>query len=435
MANPRPRTPEDRPMSRHCHLRFRGHALDCRAMNTTLLDADATPLPVIGVSGQGAKRLRSGHPWVFSNDVRMDAEARALAPGVLVQIKDTSDRPLGVASFNPRSLISARLLARGAKARVDRGFLGQRLASAQALRARLYDRPDYRLVHSEGDGLPGLVIDHYGEVIVVQPNTAGMERLLGVVLALVDELLAPKAVVIRADSPVRALEGLDSYVKVTKGDLDEPVELAEAGVRFQADLLAGQKTGWFFDQRPARDAIAGLAEGKRVLDLYCNSGAFALRAAAAGAAEVLGIDRSEHALGLARQSAALNGLATRCRFEPSDAFAELTRLQREKVRFEVVIADPPAFVKSRKKLFSGLRGYFKLARDAARLVRPSGFLSISSCSHHVSAEAFAEQVRHGVWTADRTGRVLRALGAGPDHPAHLHLPETRYLTTLLMQLD
>ncbi|MBI4184635.1 MAG: class I SAM-dependent rRNA methyltransferase [Proteobacteria bacterium] len=390
---------------------------------------------VVQVTQRAADRVRTGHPWVFSNEVRMDAEAKAHAPGAPVRLADEAGHVLGVASFNSHSLIAARLFARGAEARIDRALLAARLERALELRGRFFAAPFYRLVHSEGDGLPGLVVERFAEALVVQPNTAGAELLLDDLLVALDELLSPRLIVVRADSPARELDGLGPYVRVAKGPLERPVEVEEGGVRFLADLESGQKTGWFFDQRPMRDVVGSLSRGARVLDLYCHSGGFALRAAAGGADSVLAIDSSEPALALARDSAARNGLAGRCTFTREEAFAALARLRAEKARFGLVVADPPAFVKTRKKLYSGLRGYFKLAREAAALVKPRGLLAISSCSHHVSAEAFAEQVRNALAAAGRAGRILLARGAGPDHPVHLHLPETAYLKSLLVQLD
>ena len=394
-----------------------------------------TTRPTVTLKGGEHRRVVSGHPWVFSNEVIMDNRTKALAPGSLVTVGSYDGRPLGTFMFNPHSLIAARLLTRDPAAAVDRRFLAERLERARALRDRLFGAPFYRLVHAEADDLAGLVIDRFGDRLVVQVNTAGMDRLLSDLQAALDEVLRPAAVLLRNDSGARTLEGLEGYVRWAKGGGEEPLELVENEVRFLADLGEGQKTGWFFDQRENRASVARLAGGARVLDLYCYTGGFAVQAAAGGAAAVLGVDRSEAALALAGRSAALNGVEGRCRFERGDAFGTLEGLAGEGERFDIVVADPPAFVKSKKELNQAARGYRKLARLAAALVKPGGFLFIASCSHHMTPENFGEQVARGLGEAGRSGRILRASGAGPDHPVHPFLPETAYLKALLLQID
>jgi len=242
-------------------------------------------------------------------------------------------------------------------------------------------------------------------------------------------------VLLRADSSARSQEGLSEYVKLTKGEIEGPVELEENGLRYLADLGQGQKTGWFYDQRENRAAVARLAEGASVLDIYSYTGGFALAAAAAGASEVTILDRSDAALTLAEKAAQLNGLAGRCRFRRAEAFEELERLGQAPPRFGIVVADPPAFVKSKKELKQGARGYRKLARLTAALVQPGGFLFIASCSHNMPADEFERQVARGLIDAAREGRILRAAGAAADHPVHPALPESAYLKSLLLQID
>jgi 23S rRNA (cytosine1962-C5)-methyltransferase len=381
------------------------------------------------------RRLEGGHPWVYSNEVQMDAATRALAPGTLVTLRRADDSALGVAMFNPHTLLAARLLDRDAGRPIGRRFLARRLERALRLRARLFDAPYYRLVHAEADGLPGLVVDRFGAVLVVQSNAAGMARLEPLVLDTLGALLTPEAIVLRNDSPARALEGLVSEVRVARGSLEKPVAIHENGAVFRADLLAGQKTGWFFDQRDNRRFIAALARGGRVLDLYCFTGGFAVQAARGGAAAVLGIDRSEPALALAAEAAALAGAAEVCTFRRGEAFAEAARLAAAGERFDVVVADPPAFAKSRKEVPAALRGYRKLARLAASVTAPGGILFVASCSFNVGEAEFADAVRRGLGDAGRSGRILRVAGAGPDHPVHPALPETAYLKTMTLALD
>jgi len=381
------------------------------------------------------RRVVAGHPWVFSNEVAMDARAKALAPGTLVTLASHEGRPLGTAMFNPHSLIAARLLAPVPDAAIDQVFVAARLQQALALRQRLFERPFYRLVHAEADGFPGLIVDRFGDVAVLQANTAGMELLLPELLAALDEILRPATVLLRNDSPARTLEGLEGYSRCAKGAIEGPIEIEENGVKFLTDLGEGQKTGWFFDQRENRASVARLAAGARVLDVYCYTGGFGVQAAAAGAAAVLGIDRSEPALALAVRSADLNGVGARCRFERGEAFAMLEALSDRGERFDIVVADPPAFVKSKKELNQAARAYRKLARLAAARVVPGGFLFLASCSYHMTVENFAEQAARGLGDAGRGGRIIRASGAGPDHPVHPLLPETAYLKALLLQVD
>ncbi len=381
------------------------------------------------------RRLRAGHPWVYSNELRMDAAAKALPPGEVVCLFSAEGKALALAQFNPHSLIAARVLTRNQNATIDAAFLERRIARALRLRERLYEAPCYRLVHAEADALPGLVVDRFADVLVCQLNSAGMARLEAPLLTALDRVLAPTTVVMRNDSPVRELEGLPLEVRIARGTLERPVELVENGLTFLADPLEGQKTGWYYDQRDNRAFVARLAPGQRVLDLYSYSAGFGLAAAAAGAEQVLAVDRSQLGLALATASAERNGLAERLQVERNDVFRTLDRLGTEKQRFGVVIADPPSFVKNKRELKPGLRGYRKLARMCAARVGEEGFLAIASCSHNVPADAFADEVHRGLRDAGRAGKLIRQAGAGPDHPAHPALPESAYLKFLVYALD
>ncbi len=360
---------------------------------------------------------------------------RALPPGGLVRLVGASGRAFGTFMFNPHSLIAARRLSPDPEARIDAAFLAARLSAASCLRSRLFASPWYRLCHAEADGLPGLVIDRYGGVFVLSSGSAGAARLEADLLDALEDLFAPTAVVARDDGAARALEGLPRRVAVLAGTLPERIELEEGGVVFPVDVLAGQKTGWFYDQRGNRDAVAALSAGASVLDVYCHTGAFGLRCAAAGAARVTLVDRSEAALSIAAETARRNGLEGRVEIMRAEAFGLLERLIGEGRRYGVVVCDPPAFAKVRRDHPTALKGYEKLARLAASLVEPGGLLFLASCSHHVTAEAFAACVARGLGRSGREGRILRAAGAGPDHPVHPMLPETAYLKSLLLQLD
>ncbi len=399
---------------------------------------EAEALPVVRMKPGAQKRLVRGYPWAYSNEIEMDEAAREVPPGDLVRLADSHGAALGTALFNRRPLIAARLLSRRSDVTIDRDFLTARLARALEVRERLFDQPFYRLCHAEADGLPGTVIDRFGPTLVLQVNTAGMARLLPDLLDALDRLLGPETVVLRNDSPARELEGLAQEVEVAKGRLEGPSELVENGARYLADLREGQKTGWFYDQRDNRALTARLAaslRGGRVLDAYSYTGGFAIQAALAGADEVIAVDRSQAALDLAAEAAALNGVAGRCRFIRAEVFADLAGRAREGERFDLVIVDPPAFVKTKRELPQGLKGYRKLLRLAAMVVKPGGTLVAASCSHHVDAQAFAEQLRRGLYDAGREGRILYQRRAGPDHPVHPFLPETAYLKLQVVAVD
>ncbi len=380
-------------------------------------------IPTIRLKPREGRRLRAGAPWAFSNEVEMSAAAKSLAPGGIVAVMGDDGRELGTGYFNPGSLIAVRLLDPRPGIVPDAAFFAERLARARALRDAVYAKPFYRLVHAEGDFLPGLTIDRFDDVHVVQITTAGMEALRAPLL----EALGGRTV-LRADAPSRTLEGLSTYVE---GEARVAVE--ENGVRYFADLGAGQKTGWYYDQRDNRAFMATLARGRTVLDAYCYTGGFALAAAKAGASEVIAVDSSQPALALAEESAAANGLS--CKFVKAEIFEEMERLGAAKETFDIVIADPPPFVKSRKDLEAGAKAYRKLARLAARLVAKDGFLLLASCSHNIPAERFASECALGLQRAERRARLIHQAGAGADHPVHPLLPESAYLKTLVYALD
>jgi 23S rRNA (cytosine1962-C5)-methyltransferase len=396
----------------------------------------AGKLPSVLLRSGEDRRVRSGHPWAFSNEILMDPETKALPAGSLAILRSPSGEALGLATFNPHSLIAARVLTTNPEATVDALFLGRRLAQATALRDRLIGVPYYRLIHAEADGLPGVIVDRFGDALVVQVNSAGMDRLTPVLLEALEAELSPKTIVLKNDSPVRELEGLKREVVVAKGEAAGAIELIENGAKFVADLSGGQKTGWFYDQRDNRRFTAGLAKGANVLDVYSYSGGFGVLAAKQGAKSAICVDRSAAALDAAKQAAKLNGVDKVVSFEKSEAFEALEKLGGTSARkFEVVICDPPAFVKSRKDLKTGAQGYRKLVRLAAPLVARGGFLFVASCSHLVDPPMFVDQVRRGLRDAERTGRILLSSGAALDHPVHPGLPETAYLKALTLQLD
>lgn len=378
------------------------------------------------------RRVQSGHPWVFSNEVEMDATTKALPAGSIVTVTDAGGTGLGTAYFNPRTLIAARMLSPTMDTAIDAAFIAARLRTALVLRERLYDKPFYRLVHAEADGLPGLIVDRFGDVCVVQPNTAGMEALAEPISAALQEVVGVKAIILRGESAARKLEGLPDEVRVLFGKTDDELALEENGATFFANVSSGQKTGWFFDQRDNHAFVASLSKGRSVLDLYTHTGGFGIAAARAGASQVTLVDSSAPSLELATKAAKANSVAERCTTTRADVFEFM---EQNKAHFDVVVADPPAFVKSRKDMKAGLQGYRKLARLCARATNPGGFLFIASCSHNAPLEEFTAAVARGIADANRTAKIIRTSGVAADHPVHPLLPESSYLKALTLALD
>lgn len=397
-----------------------------------------TDLPLVRLQEGRERRVRNGHPWIYSNEIQMTPAVKALPPGGLVRVEDAQGTALGTFGFNPHTLIAARVMSRDPRVTVDTGLLATRLRRALDLRQRLFPTPHYRLIHAEADGFPGLVVDRYGDILSVQLNTAMMEALRAPLLAALREVVQPRAIVLRNDSPSRTLEGLELGSETAFAedgvDLTQPVEILENGGRFLVDVLEGQKTGWFYDQRDNRGAAARMAGGGRVLDVYTYAGGFGVQAGLAGATEVVLVDRSRPALDRGLAAAELNGVKNVSAMQGDGVFV-MDQLAGDKERFDLVIADPPAFVKSKKDLNVGLRGYRKMIRAAASVVAPGGSLLVASCSHAVDMEAFTNEMRAGLAKAGRSGRILRQAGAGADHPVHPFLPESAYLKAILLQLD
>jgi 23S rRNA (cytosine1962-C5)-methyltransferase len=375
-----------------------------------------------------ARRIRHGAPWVYANEIVTDRRTRALAPGSIAQLVDTERRFTACVAVNPASKIFARVLSRNADEDVGRTWLETRIAQASALRKRLYKGDFYRLIHAEGDGLPGLIVDRFGDTLVLQPNTAWAETHLEPIIDTLQSVSGAKVILKNASGRARALEGLDDASQVLIGDApDKPLTVPMNGAIYLADLTGGQKTGLFFDQRPNHAFVAGLAKGARVLDVFTHVGGFALAALAAGADHALGIDASASALDLARKGAAETGVADRFTTEQADAFDALSALVADKAAFDVVICDPPAFAPQKSALEAGLRAYERVARLASQLVAPGGILMLCSCSHAATLDKFRNASLRGIGRAGREGRLIYTGFAGPDHPQHPYLAESGYL--------
>jgi 23S rRNA (cytosine1962-C5)-methyltransferase len=377
------------------------------------------------------RRVRGGHPWIFSNEVeRLDG---APAPGDLVEVTDARGAFLGRAYYNPQSLIAARLLTRG-RDEVDAALFVKRLERALRLReAVLPGERAVRVVYGESDQLPGLVVDRYGDHLAVQVLTLGMEARQEMVRESLERVFAPRGVVRVADSPLRALEGLPLERGVWWGEVPERVEVELEGFGLEADLLHGQKTGLFLDQRLNRRVAESRAAGRRVLDLFCYQGEWALHAARGGAESVLAVDSSAPALAAAARNLGRNGLAERVRLRQGDAFDVLKELTRKGERFGLVVLDPPALVKSRKHLAAGARAYRELNRAAMGLLEEEGVLVSCSCSHHLDDALFRQVLLESARAAHRPFRVVEWRGESPDHPQLLAVPETHYLKCGVLQ--
>ena len=380
------------------------------------------------------RRLRRGFPWVYANELVTDRRTRAILPGSIVTLADGSGAPIATATINPNSKIIARLLDRDADADINQGWITERIRRAARLRDTLYDSPFYRLVHAEGDGLPGVVIDRFGDTVVIQPNAAWAEVHLDALVHAVTEVTGAKTVIKNASGRARSLDGLDDVSAVLTGRIDGPVPVPMNGATYMADVEGGQKTGLFYDQRPNHAFVARLAVGTDVLDVFSHVGGFALAALAGGARSALAVDGSEAALSLAQRGAEESGVADRFSTRVSDAFDALQALQAEGRTFGTVICDPPAFAPAKAALDAGLRAYEKVARLAAPLVEDGGTLTLCSCSHAADLVQFRTASLRGISRARRSAQLLRTGFAGPDHPQHAQLAENGYLKALTFRL-
>lgn len=402
---------------------------------TGLQDGDdsGVDLPVLTLKPHEERRLQAGHLWIFSNEI--DVAATPLTrfePGTHVQVRSSRGKFMGYAYVNPRTLISARLLGREEAHPPGRSLLVYRLRVALSLRERLGRGPFYRLVYGESDLLPGLVVDRYDDVLVVQIGTAGMEALKDDIVAALVKVVKPRAILFKNDAGMRELEGLPLYVESALGEVPETIEVPEGGVRFRVPLAGGQKTGWFFDQAANRALVAGYARGARVLDVCSYVGGFGLQAAKAGASEVMCVDASAQALEFASATAAAEGLPLVTR--KGDAFDVLAELLAARERFDVVVVDPPAFIKRKKDHPQGVAAYRRLNQLAMQLLGKDGLLMSCSCSYHLASDELSDAIQRGARHLDRFAQILHVGGQGPDHPVHPAIMETRYLKAFLCRV-
>jgi 23S rRNA (cytosine1962-C5)-methyltransferase len=382
-----------------------------------------------------ARALRWGAPWVYSDEVVLDRRTKAIDAGTIVLLQDAERQDIALAAFNANSKIIARVLERNTAAKIDYDWLVAKLQRALALRNDLFDAPFYRLVHAEADGLPGVIIDRFGDAAVIQPNAAWAEVLLPELARALADVTGVTSIVKNATGRSRSLEGLSEESGMLLGKLDGPIAVPMNGATYQADLLGGQKTGLFYDQRPNHALAARLARGKSVLDVFAHVGGFSLAALANGAVSALAVDSSTSALDLATQGARLGGVAEIFSTQRSDAFDAMTSLAEAGRKFEVVICDPPAFAPNKAALEAGMRAYERVARMGAALVEQGGYLVLCSCSHAADLTKFRDACLRGIGKSNRKAQIVATGAAGPDHPTHPYLAESAYLKALFLRLD
>ena len=397
---------------------------------------DTAPLPIIRLRPNAAARaIRFGFPWVYDNELVMDRRSRKIDAGTLGILQDADRNDLGLVAINPNSKIVARVLDSNINTTINADWFRGKFQRALDMRSRLFDRPFYRLIHAESDGLPGVIIDRFDDHFVVQPNAAWADRLLDALVDALVDVTGARVVIKNAAGRTRGLEGLDDVSQVLRGDMPSaPIQVPMNGAIYMADLAGGQKTGLFFDQRPNHAFAAGLSKGARVLDVFSHVGGFSLAALAAGADHAVAVDGSAAALDLAMQGAAAMGVKDTFETRRGDAFDVMTQLVEEGAQFDVVICDPPAFASSKPALEAGLRAYERVARLAAQLVVEGGYLGLCSCSHAADLAKFRTASIRGIGRAGRKSALIHTGFAGPDHPLHPQLAESGYLKSLFFRL-
>ncbi|MCK0143536.1 class I SAM-dependent rRNA methyltransferase [Aliiroseovarius sp. F20344] len=397
---------------------------------------DHTDRPVIRLKPKAnARAIRHGAPWVYDNELVTDRRTKKIAAGSIATLEDAGREVIGTVAVTPGSRIFARILDRAPDVQIDSAWFEQKLQAALDHRTRLYDKPFYRLVHAEADGLPGVIIDRFGDAAVIQPNAAWAETHLDLLTNALAKITGVTTILKNASGRARQLEGLDAENTVLLGDVPEaPIHVSMNGATYLADLTGGQKTGLFYDQRPNHAFAANLSKDARVLDVFSHVGGFSLAALASGASSALAVDGSAPALALAEGGAKAMGASDRFATRQGDAFDELAALNEEGAQFDVVICDPPAFAPSKRSLETGLRAYERVARLAATLVAPGGYLGLCSCSHAATIEKFRNASIRGIGRAGCSSQLIHTGFAGADHPMHPQLAESGYLKSIFFRI-
>ncbi len=391
-------------------------------------------LPTLKLGKDQERRLLAGHAWIYSNEVdTKETPLKTFSAGEQVAVVSQRGKWIGNAYVNPHALICARIVSTDISKMLDEKLLTERISQALKLRQRFYENDFYRLVYGESDFLPGLVIDRYGDYLVVQITTAGMDAVRSQIVSVLEKLLSPRGILLRNDTPMRAMEGLDSSVTVVSGEIPPLVQLSEGESSFEVSLLEGQKTGWFFDQAANRnDMQRYIREGDSVLDICSYVGAWGIRAARAGATEVICVDSSNAALEQVKRNAEMSGVQEQVRTMKNDAFERLKKFAKRQRQFDVVILDPPAFIKRKKDLKEGMQAYRRLNALGLEVLKPGGILITSSCSFHMAQSQLLNVVRQGAVKQRSNLQLLQYGQQGVDHPVHPAIPETAYLKTLFL---
>ncbi|EPX81296.1 RSP_2647 family RNA methyltransferase [Litoreibacter arenae] len=396
----------------------------------------ASPYPVIRLKPKAnAQTIRGGAPWVYADELVTDRRTRRLEPGSLAVLEDSDRDSIAVVTINAESKIICRVMDRDPAAELDQNWLLVRVHRALALREDLYDAPFYRLIHAEADGLPGVIVDRFGDVLVMQPNAAWAEKASEALAAALSEVTGATTVIKNAAGRARGLEGLDDVSTTLIGGHEGLIEVPMNGATYMADVEGGQKTGMFFDQRDNHAWAAKLHKGGRVLDVFSHVGGFSLAALAAGASYALAVDSSEPALALAEKGAEASGVADRFETRKGEAFKVMEALAAEGELFDLVVADPPAFAPNKQALSNGLTAYSRVGSMAAKLVKPGGYLVLCSCSHAADLTKFRQASLRGVGRAGREAQIIHTGAAGADHPLHPALAESGYLKAIFLRLD
>lgn len=377
-------------------------------------------------------RILAGHLWVFSNELA--TSPKKFEPGSIVELRDRKEVFLGVGYLNPHSLIAVRILTRRPEV-INADFFRSRILDAVGYRKRFLREADsFRVVFSEADFLPGLIVDKYENCLSVQILTLGLEKWSEIIIGILDDIFSPSVIVLKNDSPSRLLEGLKQEKRILKGSLDRLPVIREKALKFEINPLSGQKTGFSLDQRENRAAFSRLAGGGTGLDLFCYSGAWAIHLAGEGA-RVTGIDDSEQAISYATRNAELNNMSGRCSFKKADVFEFLKKEMSEEARHDFIVLDPPAFVKNRLQVKDALRGYREINANAMRILKKGGLLATSSCSYHIDRESFLDMLRAAANDAGRQARLIEIRSQAKDHPVLLSVPETEYLKCAFLEVS
>ncbi|WP_019528889.1 class I SAM-dependent rRNA methyltransferase [Dasania marina] len=395
----------------------------------------STDYPLIRLNNKADRRLRGGHVWIYSNEIDTKATPiKDIIPGQQVLIENAQGKVMGVAYLNPHNLICGRLISRDARQGLDKSLLVHRINIALSLRQAMNEKPYYRLVYGDSDGLPGLVVDRFGDILVVQLATAGMELVKDQIVEALCQVLKPSGILMKNDSRIRGAEDLEDYVEVVYGEVPERVLIEENGVQFEVPVYEGQKTGWFYDHRASRANLVHFVKGKRVLDVFSYIGGWGVQAAAFGAESVLCVDSSEFALECVHRNAELNGVSDKVATLQGNAFEAMKQLALDGERFDVIIMDPPAFIPRRKDVKKGEQAYRRVNELAMRLLNKDGVLVSASCSMHLGRDVLVDILRLSSRHVDRQLQILQHFGQTYDHPVHPAIPETDYLKAIFTRL-